>query len=408
MTWSNMPSGERVAPTPTYRVRAVAVGNRFDVAAATEENFVAELARVVGLAAPYLVSDRPNLLVLGELLGLPGALVGRRGGLARRATTARGALTLLALAYLPRVLHYRRRWPGVSLARALLLARTDALYRSFAAALARQAALHATHVVATTLAPRVRRSLDPADIARFGRPGAGEVYLPTGPEVYNAALVFGPDGTQLGRVDKVFLTADERRLLDLTPGRLEDVPVIATAAGRLGVAISLDAFTPAYLRHLAAHGAEIVVQPDANDQLWTAPSQTCDWQPQEWLNAVLGSVQPAYPGLRYNVCAMQTGLFFDRVFDGQSSITAAADAPPDPAPNFVGNDGFYDTRTGELFLGRMLAVAPWVANDPGIAHPSLELAERRAQLAAVGSQLLPGRKRAGAFRESVIWANLDL
>lgn len=392
-------------------VRAVAVGNRINVAAAvTEEEFGAELARIVGLAVPHLVSHRPNLAVLGEYLGLPAAALGARAWLARRAHTARSALTLLALAHLPRLLYYRRRWPGISWPRALLLALTDTLYRPFVSSLSRLAAVHATHLVATTLAPHVRRSTDPRAVARFGRPGLGEVYLPTGPEVYNAAFVFGPDGSQLGRVDKVSLTSSEVKTLDLSPGRLEDVRVIATAAGRLGVAISLDAFMPEYMHHLAAQGAELVVQPDANDRLWAGPSETGAWQPQEWLASVLGSIQPAYAGLRGNICAMQTGLFFDIVFDGQSSITAAAETPPDPDParNFVGNDGFHDIRTGAPYLGRMLAIAPWVSDDPVLREPGLSLTQRRARLAAIGAELLPGGTCAGNFRESVIWADLAL
>jgi predicted amidohydrolase len=289
-----------------------------------------------------------------------------------------------------------------------LLALADALYRPFAHTLARLAAARGAHLVATTLVPHVRRSTHPPAITRFGRRGAREVYLPTGPEVYNAAFVFGPDGAQIGRVDKVFLTSSEKLILQLTPGRLADVRVLATAAGRLGVATSLDAFTPAYLRHLCEQGAEIVLQPDANDQLWTAASHTHEWQPQEWLNSVLGSVQPTYPGLRYNVCAMQTGQFFDRVFDGQSTITAASNTSPEPMPNFVGNDGFYDSRTGERFLGKVLTMAPWVEDDPSTTDQSLSVAERRARLAAIGAQLLPGGTRAGQFRETVIWADLTL
>jgi predicted amidohydrolase len=393
-------------------VRAVAVGNRISVAAAaTEASFVAELERIVALAGLHLDAERPNLLVLTEMLGLPAALAGRRGTLARHAHTAQNALILLALALLPRVLAYRRRWRGISLVRALLLASTDALYRPFADTLARLAAQHRTHLVATTLAPRVRRSTVPRDIARWGRRGAEAVYLPEGPEVYNAALVFGPDGALLGRVDKVFLTKGERETLDLSPGRLDDVRVIPTAAGRLGVAISLDAFMPEYLRHLDTQGAEIVVQPDANDQLWAARSHTWAWQPAEWLNAVLGSIQPAYTHLRYNICAMQTGNFFDVVFDGQSTITARAATPPDPndrAHGFVGVDAYVDTRSGEPLLGRLLAVAPWVADDPVLAEPELSLAERRRRLTAIGRTLAPGGSRANAYRESVIWADLPL
>lgn len=393
-------------------VRAVAVGNRMAVeATASEANWIAELERIVALAAPRLAPDRPNLLVLGEVLGLPGALAGPRGALARHAPTSRAALTLLTLALLPRVLACRRRSPGISLPRALLLASADALYRPFAETLARLAAHYHTHIVATTLAPHVRRSEDPREVARWGRRGRDHVYVPTGPEVYNAALVFGPDGVLLGRVNKVFLTESEASMLDLTPGKLADARVIPTVAGRIGVAISLDAFTPDYLRHLDAQHAEIVVQPDANDQLWAAPSATCDWQPAEWLCSVLGSIQPVYTHLRHNVCAMQTGNFLDIPFDGQSTITTCADTPPDAADRdhtFVGVDEYTDPRTCEPLLGRILAVAPWVVPDPIRDRPELDLAQRRSLLAAVARELRPGGARAGQYRESVIWADLPV
>lgn len=343
------------------RVRAVAVGNRInlnawqDHAAATRE-----IERIVALAAPHLASDRPNLIVLGELLGLPGALLGTKGAIARRMQSAQRALTALAVADLRNVLAMQRRFPGISLVRALLLARTDALYRPLATALPRLAQQHNATIVAGTVAPVVVRSTARRDIRRYGQPGAAEVYLPTVPEVYNIALIATPDGVPVRRVNKAFPTQSERDTLDICPGTLEDGAVIATPAGRLGVAISLDAFTPEYLRHLDRLGAEIVVQNDANDQLWAAPSKTCDWQPQEWLNSVLGSVQAEYPNLKANVCAMMTGNFFDVTFDGQSSITLKSAVPPDPAQNFVGNAGYYHTETRQPLLGTLLAVAPWL------------------------------------------------
>ncbi|MGZ3636940.1 MAG: nitrilase-related carbon-nitrogen hydrolase [Ktedonobacterales bacterium] len=396
-------------------VRAVAVGNRISVpAAATEASYIAEVERIVGLAVPHLVSDRPNVIVLAEYLGLPAVLVGRAGALARHAHTSQNALTFLALALLPRVLSYRRRWRKISFTRALLLACADALYRPLAETLARLAAQHHAYVIATTPVPRLHRSTDPREIARWGRLGASAVYLPDGPGVYNAALVFAPDGTLIGRVDKVNLTKSEIETLDLAPGRLEDVRVVPTAAGRLGVAISLDAFTPDYLRHLDAQQAEIVIQPDANDTLWAGPGAGYAWQPAEWLNSVLGSIQSHYPHLRYNVCAMQTGNFFDVVFDGQSSITARSDTPlgtvnsSDLGRHFVGVDNFVHTATGAPLDGTFLAVAPWVTDDPGIADSDRSLAERRKQLRAVGKDLLPGGRHAGQYRESVIWADLPV
>lgn len=394
--------------TKTTRVRAIAVGNRIALPA-TEEAFVAELERIVGLGAQYLSPNQPNVLVLGEMLGLPAAFAGQRALLARRAATARTAMAEMAAGLLPRMMRCRQMWPGISLPRALLLAATDALYRPFAETLSRLAAQYHTHLVATTLAPRVHRSDDPRDIARWGRRGAQSVYLPAGREVYNAALVFGPDGALLQRVNKVYLTNSEREMLDLTPGLLSDARVIPTAAGRLGVAISLDAFTPDYLRRLDAQGVEVVLQPDANDQPWAAPSKTCDWQPAEWLNAVLGSVQPLYPHLRYNVCAMQTGNLFDITFDGQSSITARdATALSRPGSAFVGVDEAVHTVTGVPLVGGFLAVAPWVIIDPVAVEPQLTLSERRARLAALERELLPGGGQANRYRESAIWADLSV
>lgn len=388
-------------------VRLIAVGNRIRLPA-SEAAFRAELERIVGLAASHIARDRPTLVALAELLGLPAALAGPRGTLARRAHRSRTALTLLALAYLPRVLAYRRRWPGISLPRALLLALTDALYRPFAETLSALARRHHITIAATTLAPRVERSTDPRAIRRFGRRGAKAVYLPTGPDVYNAALVFGPDGALLGRVEKVFLTPSEREMLDLTPGRLEDVQVIASPAGRLGVAISLDAFTPEYLRRLDALGAEIVVQNDANDAPWAGPGGRGAWQPQEWLDSVLGALQRAYPNLRYDVCPMQTGNFFDIVFDGQSTITARTETPPEHPRALIGVDDYVSVATGEPLVGRFLTVASWVAPDPTEDEPALSLEERRARLAAVSRELRPGGPRANAYRESVIWADVPI
>ena len=392
-------------------LRAIAVGNRINLAAAaTEASYCAELERIVELAVPHLAPDGgPNLLVLTEMLGLPAALTGPQGDLARRAPTASAALTLLALAWLPRILRIRRRWPGVSLARALLLARADALYRPIATMLSRLAATHSTHIVATTLVPHGHYSSDPAEIARWGCPGAACVFLPDAQEVYNAALVFGPNGHLLERIDKVYLTHSERAVLDLTPGKLADVRVVPTIAGRLGIAISLDAFTPSYLRHLDAQAAEIVVQPDANDQLWAAPSATCHWQPAEWLNSVLGSIQPQYPHLRYNICAMQTGNFFDLPFDGQSSITARYwGSNVTPTLTFIGVDDHRHTVTGESLIGSFVALAPWVTPDPIAGNPALTLPERRERLHETARSLLPNHANANAYRESVVWADLPI
>lgn len=393
----------------TRPARLIAVGNRINLkAAASEETFAAELERIAGLALPHLAEDRPNLVVLGEVLGLPLALTGRRGAIPRRMHSSGIAMSMLALGYAGRIRYYRRVFPGISLVRALLLALTDTLYRPFTTTLSSFAARHQVYLAASTIAPHVYCSTDLAKIARFGNRRAERVYLPADPGVYNTGFLWGPDGSLLGTTDKVSLTESERTTLDLTPGDLDEVHPHETALGKVGIAISLDAFTPDYLHHLDRQGTRIILQNEANDGLWAAPSQTCEWQPQEWLNSVLGSVQAEYANLTFNVCPMQVGNFFDITFDGQSTITMKSDDPPDPRCNFVGNDGFYHTATGQPFTGRVLALAPWSANDPRQNNPARALSERRAELALVSKQLQPGGARANQYPEAAIWADVEV
>ncbi len=391
----------------TTPVRLLAVGNRINVQAArTPQHFSAELERIVGLAVPDLAQGRPNLIVLSEVLGLPLALSGPQGILSRSMHSASNAITLLAPAYAKRMVHYRRVYPGISLVRSLLLSLSDVLYRPFVTTLSHFAAKYSVYLSATTIVPHVQRSTSSVDIRHFGQHGATSVYLPESSGVYNTGFLWGPDGTLLGTTDKVFITEGEQTTLDLTPGDLNTVQAFSTEFGNVGFAISLDAFTPEYLRRLDELEVQILMQNDANDQPWTTSSKTCAWQPQEWLNSVLGSVQEEYTHLSYNVCPMQVGNFFDITFDGQSTITKRSSNDPDPLYNFVGNEDFIHTVTGKALKGDILAVAPWFIEDPGRADSRLSLEQRRALLTQAGTQLLPGGKNANMYSESVIFADV--
>ncbi len=388
-------------------VRLHAIGNRINLQAAkTPHHFSAELERVVLLAVPHLAKDRPNLVVLTEVLGLPLAVSGTRGILSRSMRTASSAITALAPTYVARMLHYSRVYPGISPVRSLLLSLTDMLYRPFVTTLSHLAAKYEVYLSATTIVPHVQRSTSPIDIRHFGQPGAASVYLPTSPHVYNTGFFWGPDGKLLGTTDKVFITESEQSTLDLTPGDLNAVQAFPTEFGNVGFAISLDAFTPAYLQRLDELEVGIIMQNDANDQLWTLPSKACTWQPQEWLNSVLGSLQADYRHLTYNICPMQVGNFFDITFDGQSTITRKSNNDPDPNCNFVGNDGFFHTITGKSLKGDILAVSPWFIEDPGHTSPQLSLEQRRALLTQAGKELLPGGKNANVYPETAIWADV--
>src|SRR2546421_1445623 len=146
----------------TRPARLIAVGNRIDLHVATSgESFSLELERIVGLAVDHLAQDRPNLVVLGEVLGLPLALTGKRGYLPRLIHTSSVAISMLALSYARRIFHYRRLYPGISLVRALLLSLSDSMCRPLVTTLSQLAARHSIYLSASSIAPHVRSSTSP-------------------------------------------------------------------------------------------------------------------------------------------------------------------------------------------------------------------------------------------------------
>ncbi|MEO6702156.1 MAG: carbon-nitrogen hydrolase family protein [Jatrophihabitantaceae bacterium] len=81
--------------------------------------------------------------------------------------------------------------------------------------------------------------------------------------VYNAAVVLGPDGALLGSYRKTHPFGTERadRGGWVTPG--EDVLVVETELGRIGVIICFDGDYPELSRITALAGAEIICRPSA-------------------------------------------------------------------------------------------------------------------------------------------------
>jgi predicted amidohydrolase len=87
-----------------------------------------------------------------------------------------------------------------------------------------------------------------------------------GPErgtVYNTAVVFGPDGSALGRYRKTHLFCGEDRTGGgwVTPG--DRAAVVDTPLGRLGLMICFDGDYPELARIEAVQGAEVICRPSA-------------------------------------------------------------------------------------------------------------------------------------------------
>jgi predicted amidohydrolase len=83
--------------------------------------------------------------------------------------------------------------------------------------------------------------------------------LHAGRETYNAAVVIGPDGTQLGSASKRFLWHFDRRWF----ARGTELEPLETPVGKLGLLVCADGRIPSIAATLVERGAEILVMPTA-------------------------------------------------------------------------------------------------------------------------------------------------
>ena len=96
---------------------------------------------------------------------------------------------------------YRRRFPGISGARALTLALGDVAWRAMDRTFGGIAKQYGIYVITSGNLPYVERRTDPESIEQFRDPDApdGEpAYVATRGECFNAALLYGPSGELLG------------------------------------------------------------------------------------------------------------------------------------------------------------------------------------------------------------------
>lgn len=95
-----------------------------------------------------------------------------------------------------------------------------------------------------------------------------------------ASLVYGPDGTRLGRYDKIHLfdvsvpgaSESHRESAGMVPGR--EVVVVPTPAGRVGVAVCYDLRFPELFRRMSEQGADFF----AVSAAFTVPTGEAHWQ----------------------------------------------------------------------------------------------------------------------------------
>jgi hypothetical protein len=379
------------------------------------------------------------LVVFPEDVGLMNILIGSRGATSRRQTSALGAVPSLFEPYSRQVAYYAQKYPGQPALRVLFLALTDTLYRSFYETFRDLAREHGVYIAAAmnaAPATRVEASDDPQRVALLGdpdEPGRPYVYEAASPYPGNTTYLFAPDGEVLvpdgqggtlespsqtggvirGSTVKAYLTPPEQPPpgefigLALAFGAVPDMEVLDTPVGRLATVISKDAWMVDVNDRFEAKGANVILQPEAFSD-WGF--RTDEWAPDVFKEGGFANLQK-YPAWQANVDASLTGTFFDSTFDGQSAIlgrrTKGTTGPLAPGNAWIGQNPDTGFR----------AIAPWIEPDPGIADPSLTLAQRRQRLAGAGVKLLigppcPDSLAAGqcrnGYRESIVWHDVSV
>ncbi len=355
--------------------------------------------QVEAAVVPCLADDRPNLVVLPENAGLHAAFIGSRGALAREADTSIEAFLALAGPYEPAITYYESVFGPLDFAEGLVLALTDTVWRAFDGTMRDIAARTGAFVVANAdVAGAITTSTDPAVIAALADPDEGavsSVFVASERGAFNTAYVYAPDGAVAAMRRKPYLVPSEETDLRLSYGSLADVTPVDLGFAKLGIVTSKDAWMPDVLHRLDALGANLLVQPEAFGG-WGIEELPGDWLPEVVTQSGWSAVQK-HGSIRYAAIPHLTGNLFDLVFDGQSAIFGDA-RPGSARPAYVGLDPMLGT----------IAVAPWLADDPGASDPTLPLEQRRALLREAAIAVLPGGPRANGYVETVIAADLDL
>jgi predicted amidohydrolase len=381
-------------------VRVFVVGHAFSLDDARSlEHFEASFLEDMRRIAPCLSSSRPNLVVFPEDSGLVAWFAGRRALLARGSSDSATAFNAMYAGYFRQADEYLRRFPDISAARALTLALGDVAWRAMDRTFGGIAKRYGIYVITSANLPYVERRTDPESIDLFRDPDApdGEpAYVATRGECFNSALLYGPGGELLGRIDKVYLTDPEEDSLELSNGPLETMGVFDLPFARIGAAISRDAFYAPFLQRMEDLGVDFVVQPEAFSG-WTVEELSGDWLPDVILASGWTHTQK-YRGFRHNATPMLLGNLFDLFFDGQTWITRKA-TPDQPERAFVGSRP----------LRGWEEIGPWTFPDPGEMDSSTSLEARQARLREQGEWLAPGSGHSaeGKYARSVIAADLD-
>jgi predicted amidohydrolase len=144
--------------------------------------------------------------------------------------------------------------------------------------------------------------------------GSGTLRWGQTSRMFNTAPVITPTGEVFYRQHKVNLVDMEGKDgLDLAAAPLNYMSAVQSPFGNVGIAICLDAFDLEVRERLADLGADILIQPSANNGPWN------EWQQKDWLRS---SFQAVAENEEFDLAVnpMLVGRLWDLEFEGQSSI----------------------------------------------------------------------------------------
>ncbi|MEO8308162.1 MAG: carbon-nitrogen hydrolase family protein [Pseudomonadota bacterium] len=184
--------------------------------------------------------------------------------------------------------------------------------------------------------------------------GTIPLLVPGETRVAAASLVYGPDGSRLGRYDKIHLfdvsvpgaAESHRESAGMTPGR--QVVVVPTPVGKIGVAVCYDLRFPELFRRMMDQGADFFVVSAA----FTVPTGEAHWDLLLRARAV--------ENLCYMVASAQVGEHENgRRTYGHSAVIDCWGAKVDQLPASEG------VAIGEIDLARQARVR---AEFPALEH----------------------------------------
>ncbi len=289
-----------------------------------ERSFAAKVGAYLDSARARGYLRPGSVAVFPEYIGTWLVLMRESGLGIRWATTLQGALTWFVLR------HPWAFWKAYKEAQKAGLAdpAAAAVFQVKAEAIAR-----AYHRTFSSLSRRYGVTLVAGSVVLPGaRIQNDSLVVQVGAPLENVSVVYGPDGRPFPQiVRKAFPIATE--LTFTRPGRVEELPVFQTAAGRLGVLICADSWFPQSYQALGRVDLLVVPSYLMGDSCWGLPWRGYSGWPappdvrsqaltegEAWLTYAMGGRLPRFDTAAVGLNVFLRGRFWELGADGRAIV----------------------------------------------------------------------------------------